>query len=88
MKIEERGVGGDGAEAETEPAKVKLGEANWTKRRGRGGEARLAAMMDLIVFGRGESDDDVVADELEMASSELAEAGEAAQCMVYKNNTK
>ncbi len=44
--------------------------------------------MDLIVFGRGESDDDVVADELEMVSSELAEAGEAAQCMVYKNNTK
>ena len=32
--------------------------------------------MDLIVFGGGESDDDVVADELEMASSELAEAGE------------
>ena len=86
--MRKEGFGGEGAKAETEPAEIQLCEADRAKGRGRGGEARLAVTMELIIFGGGESDDDVIADEFEVASSELAEAGEAAQCMVDKNNTK
>ena len=73
---------------EAETAEIELGEADRAVRRRRCNQTRLAATVELIIFGRREGDQNVIADKFKMASPELPEAVEAAEGVIDKNDSE
>ena len=88
LEVEEGRIGGESAKVEAETAEIELCEADRAVRGRRCGQTRLAATVELVILGRREGNQNVIADKFKMVSSELPEAVEAAEGVIDKNDSE
>ena len=74
LEVEEGRIGGESAKVEAERAEIELCEADRGVRGRRRGQTRLAATVELVILGRREGNQNVIANKFKMVSSELPEA--------------